>query len=83
LKDKSYESQMCSFTGNVVYRQKLNSPYKPNNIQAPEGQSTITLVFPWPKVYQQGVGFVEVGEGDARVCRTPSAWHVFVGITNQ
>jgi hypothetical protein len=71
LKDKSHEShwKLCSFTENVVYPQKFDSPYKPKNSQASEGQSTITPVFTWPKVYQQGVRFAGVGEGYARVCK--------------
>jgi hypothetical protein len=42
---------------------------------------------PWPKFYQLGVclvkggeGFVKAGDMSAKVCRTPSAWRVIVGV---
>jgi hypothetical protein len=33
------------------------------------------------EVYRLGVDFVRVGDGFARVCRTPPPWHVFVAVT--
>jgi hypothetical protein len=61
IQAEGVEHRIFSFTDNVVYRQKLISPYKPKNSQASEGQTTIMLVLPWPKVYQRGVDFAGVG----------------------